>query len=326
MQSSQPAPSLRENEIADIVSYVRIAELHGTHLSLTEALRLTSTEMSEEELARAWAELGNLSLEYTLRSGRFVSRRVLQEAGHAAIEARLDEGRRRVAANMQTARSVWRVFSKDGLKMFAVSGGNSYEFARQNDDIDVFCVTKTGSLWPFVLKHLLVSRFYAIFRKDIPRLCFSYILDEESARREFSEPKDRLFARDALSLKVVEGHDFFVSLLKGAGWMKELFPKSYAASVGATAEHTPETGPSTGARILNLFLFRTVGLYIRAKSILDNARNRKRGASKFVNRLSADEGYVLFESRKYQGLRGMYATNRSGRRPEAPQTELPRPT
>ncbi len=324
MQSSRPAPSLSENEVAEIVSYARIAELHGTHLSLAEALRLTSTEMSEEELASAWARLG-LSSEYPLHSGRFVSRRALQEADPAAIAAKVREGGRTVAVNMRIAKAVWRVFSKDGLRVFAVSGGNSYEFARQNDDIDVFCVTRTGSLWPFVLKHLLVSRFYATFRKDIPRLCFSYILDEESARREFSEPKDRLFARDALNLKVVEGHGFFVSLLEGAGWMKELFPKAYAKSVSAAANPAPETGPSTGARILNLFLFRTIGFYIGAKSVLDNMRNRKRGTSQFVNELSVGQGYILFESCKYQSLRGMYAAACGGRGAGAPQTNPPVP-
>lgn len=309
MQSSRSVPSLGEDEVTEIISYVRIAEMHGTHLSLAEVLRLTSSDMSEEELATAWLGLRDLGHEYPLYSGRIVSRRALQEAGPTAIDAKLNEGRRRVAANMELARAVWKVFSGDGLRMFAVSGGNSYEFARPKDDIDVFCVTKTDSLWLFVLKHLLISRFYATFRKDIPRLCFSYALDEENARRAFSQPKDRLFARDALNLKVIEGRNFFVSLLNEAKWMEALFPRAYNAAASPTTKPPPRVTHSSWRRLLNMFLFRTVGLYVRMKSILDNAKNKKEGRSRFVNDVTLGEGRVLFESRKYQNLRGMYATN-----------------
>jgi hypothetical protein len=316
MQSSYPTPTLRENEISEIISYVRIAELHGSHLTLAEALRLTSSELSESELADAWTRMGDLSYEFPLHSGRFVSRRSMQESGISAIETKLADGRRRAAANLRMANAVWKVFSGDGLRMFAVSGGNSYGFARRTDDIDVFCVSRTDSMWLFVLKQLLVSRFYSTFRKDIPRLCFSYVLDERTARRAFSEPKDRLFARDALNLKVIEGQDFFISLIRGAGWMGRLFPNAYATSVNLPAEPVREDRPSAMRRILNLFLLRSVGFYIRFKSALDNARNRKQRNVRFVNDLSTGEGHLLFESRKYQNLRGMYATD-GGRNPPA---------
>ena len=309
MQSSQSAPTLREDEVSEIIYYVRIAEMHGTHLSLAEALKITSTDMSEEELATAWRGLDGPGSEYQLHSGRIVSRRALLEVGPTAIEAKVNEGKRRVAANMELAKAVWRAFAGDDLRMFAVSGGNSYEFARPNDDIDVFCVTRTDALWLFVLKHLLVSRFYATFRKDIPRLCFSYALDEENARRAFSEPKDRLFARDALNLKVIEGRDFFISLLGEARWMEALFPKAYMTSVNPATNPPPEARSPVGRRLLNMFLFRTVGLYVRMKSVLDNAKNRKEGRSKLVNDLSVGEGRILFESRKYQNLRGIYVAN-----------------
>jgi len=319
MQSSQPVPGLMEREVSEIISYVRIAELHGTHLSLTEVLKLTSSEMSEDELAEAWQGLGDLSSEYPLYSGRIVSKRTLADMGPASIEAKLEEGRRRVAANMETARSVWRVFAGDGLKMFAVSGGNSYDFARSNDDIDVFCVTKTGGLWAFVLKHLLVSRFYETFRKDIPRLCFSYALDDENARRAFSEPKDRLFARDALNLKVIEGQGFFVSLINHARWMKRLYPKAYAEAAGASEQPVSVRDTATGRRLMNLFLFRTFGFYIRMKSVLDNAKNRKMGRFKFVNDLRVGEGYLLFESRKYKNLRDIYSRDLGWQNPKSTQ-------
>jgi len=285
-------------------------------------LKLTSSVTSEEELATAWLGQSNLSSEYPLHSGRIVSRQALLEAGPTAINAKVEAGRRRVAANMEIAKAVWRIFAGDDLRMFAISGGNSYGFARSGDDIDIFCVTKTGGLWLFVMKHLLVSRFYETFRKDIPRLCFSYALDEENARREFSESKDRLFARDALNLKVIAGRGFFSSLMSGARWMGELFPRAYAARAKPQSDTPERAESSAGARVLNMLLFRTVGVYIRLKSALDNAKNRKMGRTKFVNDLRIGAGYVLFESRKYQSLRGIYAGNPSkqGLKPDSHQS------
>lgn len=306
MRTSLSGAGLGVRDIDEIISFVNIAELHGTHLSLKDALNLASAEMSEEEFASAWALSSDLTSDYPLHSGQIVSGQTLSEQGSGGIARKIEVGIRRVEVNMRTARAVLNIFSHDDLRMFSVSGGNSYNFARPGDDVDIFCVTRTNGLWRFIMKQLLVARFYGLFRKDIPRLCFSYILDEENAKGAFHSPQDRLFARDALSLKVISGRTFFGSLIGEARWMEGWFPKAYKASAQTSENPNLVQRGSAADRVLNLVLYRMIGSYIRLKSVLDNAKNRRAGRDQFVNHIKMGEGYLLHESRKYQALRGIY--------------------
>lgn len=306
METSRSRNGIEQSDINEILAYVQIAELHDAPLPLADALNLTSLQLSEEDLVEAWKRTGLLSSEYPLFSGQIVSRRMLTEQGADGLRRKIETGRRRVEKNMLVAKHVSRIFAEESVKMFAVSGGNSYNFARGGDDIDLFCVTRTDALWLFMLKALVVVRFYEFFRKDLPRLCFSYVLDEANARKQFGSPKDRLFARDALNLKVMAGRGFYASLIGDAKWMHDWFPRIYSM----TARHSvaePSTAKSSPVdRIVNLLLYRMMGPYLRLKSVLDNAKNGRRGKQQFVNHLRLGEGMILHESRKYRDLRGIY--------------------
>ncbi|MDV3292804.1 MAG: hypothetical protein LYZ70_00865 [Nitrososphaerales archaeon] len=306
METSPSSRGLDERDVDEILAYVRIAELHGAPLSLADALRLTSVQLSEEGLAEAWERTSSLSSLYPLLSGQIVPKANLAQNGTDAFSTNLEESRRRVEANVRVAKQVERLFAWEKLRMFSVSGTNSYDFARGHDDIDLFCITRNDTLWLFMLKALLVVRFYEFFRKDLPRLCFSYVVDEANARKEFRSPKDRLFARDALNLKVISGQDFYLSLMADARWMQDWFPRIYRMAARPSSDYFPVDESSSVGRIINRILYRVVGPYLRLKSILDNAKNGRRGKAQFVNRVRIGEGYILHESKKYQELRGLY--------------------
>lgn len=306
VETSPSNPGLDERNIDEILAYVRIAQLHDAPLSLADALRLASVQLSEEGLAAAWERTGSLSSQYPLLSGQIVPRAKLAQTGTDALRMNLEESRRRVEVNMRAAKQIERLFTGEKLRMFSVSGTNSYGFARGHDDIDLFCITRKDVLWLFMLKALLVVRFYEFFRKDLPRLCFSYVVDEVNARKEFRSPKDRLFARDALNLKVISGQDFYRSLMADARWMQDWFPRIYKMTARPSSDYSPSDASSSVSKIINLILYRVVGSYIWLKSILDNAKNGRRGKAQFVNRLWMGEGWILHESKKYRDLRGMY--------------------
>ena len=64
--------------------------------------------------------------------------------------------------------------------------------------------------------------------RDVPELCFSCIMDEKWATQEFRKRQPPIFARDALTAKVIGGRSAYHALLEEAPWMGEYFPAFYS--------------------------------------------------------------------------------------------------
>ena len=298
---------LTDDDASAIHTYISIADVHGALLSVREAMTVVSAPLSEEELADAWVRRDSLSLNYVIYSGYIVPKEEILKVGPDRMSEKVSSLENRADTNMKIARRISRTFGGRGLRLFSVSGGNSYHFARAGDDIDFFCVADAEGLWLFMLRTLLLTRIYAILGWSLPRLCFNYALDERTALQEFGSPKDRLFARDALNAKVLLGSEFYLSLLREASWMRRLFPKLYELKTCG-----PETGRLSRPqrppfrRVVNSILYVLVGSYIRLKSRIDNARYAKRGDWSLINNLRVGEGEVRYEARKYSRLRELY--------------------
>jgi hypothetical protein len=135
------------------------------------------------------------------------------------------------------------------------------------------------------------------------------VLDEEYARKLFASPNDALFARDALTAQVLQGSLFYNWLLRRSRWLSNYFPKLYqrrtSEEVGeVNEEETAEY--SVFPRLLNMFLFLTVGNYIRLKSAVLNWKLNRRAETEFRFKLKIGTDHCIFESLRYLKLRDMY--------------------
>jgi len=303
MGTSQPRFVIGEKELAEISSYCKIAKANSSMLTVGELLQLTTADATEEDLLGAWDGNATLSSMYLVESGYIVEK---GEGGKAsAAEVYVEErNRARARMNISAAKELARICADDRVKLLAVSGGNSYKSARDGDDIDFFCVTTKNSLWLFMLKSLLLARLYQLTRRSAP-FCFSYVMDEDSALREFGEPGDELFARDALAAEVLVGRSFYRSLLLEATWMRRFFPRMYHRSL-STAQGRRDRPERRGSHTLNTFLYYTVGGYVRMKAYLLNRRYRSRGSVSSVFRVRIGSDHCVYESNRYQRLRDMY--------------------
>lgn len=291
-------------ELAEISTYCDIARANKSLITLSELAQLTSVDATEEEFEMAWHVNSQLKSRFRLESGF-----VMDEQDPGTSSVRLDEehdNRATARKNVATASEFADLCNGPRVKLLAVAGGNSYRSARRGDDIDIFCVTTRNSLWVFMLKALILARFYGVVKRS-PPFCFSYVIDEDRARSEFGSAKDGLFARDALSAQVLAGKRFYHSLLLEASWMARFFPRMYGRRVEDRGEDELRTKEKVGSAWLNSLLYYSVGSYVKMKAALLNRKYRRWGDSAAVFHSSIGRDHCVYESNRYRKLRKMYA-------------------
>src|SRR5580704_11933739 len=214
--------TLTEKQAREIEAFCLIAGENGAALSLRELIGLAAIEASEHELATAFRSDSKLGSKFLLESGYVLDRQtVTEETSRRTVEE--EERRRELAqANLKTARRFGTALTR-GAVLVSVSGSNSFLSARKEEDIDFFCVTKTNGMWPFMLRALILARIHRLANKDVAELCFSCVMDERWAIQAFRRRQHAIFARDALTAKVIEGESTYHLLLEEARWMEDYF-------------------------------------------------------------------------------------------------------
>jgi hypothetical protein len=303
--------ALTERQAQEIEAFCDIARENGAVISLRELIALADIESNELELATAFRSHSKLSSRFLLESGYVLERVSGKEKDAAQLVAAEERRRERAFENLRRARAFGRTL-RGGL-LVSVSGGNSYLSAAEDDDIDFFCVTRTNGMWPFMVRALILARIHRLANKEVPALCFSCVMDLSWATSQFRERQDPIFARDALTAKVITGERQYRTLLEDAVWMKEFFPTFYEMRL-STAQPadgvSPSEEPPHGAdsRVLNSFLFHTVGAFLRIKSWALNRRLTKAGWRSAIFETKVGRGHYIFESNGYRGLRKMYGS------------------
>ncbi len=280
-------------------------------ISLRELIELAAIDASEHELASAFHG-SKLSSKFSLESGYVLEKPPADEgAPRPAVE---EEARRRERArvNLRSANRFGTALKK-GTILVSVSGANSFLSAGEDEDIDFFCVTKTNGLWSFMLKALILARIHRMGNSQVPELCFSVVMDEKWAAEAFSRRQPAIFARDALTAKVIGGTSAYHSLLEGASWMEEYFPAFYRMRLRETSSQKGQPPPERarageGSVVLNVFLYHTLGRFLRMKSWTLNRKLTKSGwhSAVFATRVGA--GHFIYESNRYRDLRRMYGS------------------
>jgi hypothetical protein len=285
-----------------------IAKFNGSLVSLKDLVALTSTNLSEEQLKCWWEIIPELGRSYQLENGLIIERRNDYPGKSSSILNQEKEKRTRADGYARYAREFASLCTGPETRLIAISGSTSYHTSSEADDLDIFCITKPDRLWLFLTKSLLLARFLQIFRRNKPRICFSYAVDQNFVMNEFLPARDSLFARDALTTIVIHGQEFYEQLLRKSSWISNYFPRLYQQRTGAAQrEVTREKAVSAPSRtFLNTLLRVLVGNYISFKSSMLNRRLRKQGklSCLFVAKIGAD--HCIFESVRYSKLRDMY--------------------
>jgi hypothetical protein len=300
--------ALTEKQAREIEAFCQIASENGAVISLAELIRLASIDASEHELADAFDSDTYLRSKFQLESGYVLERSPQRASPRQAIE---EEERRRERARENLARGGrFGGLLEGGATVVSVSGANSFLSAVEGDDIDFFCVTKTDGMWVFMLRALVLARLHRVANSDVPELCFSCVMDEEWATKEFRTRQDPIFARDALTAKVMGGKAAYRELLEGASWMSDYFPTFYRMKLAETGpgDERPSghAGRGQGSVVLNMFVYRTLGSFLRMKSWALNRRFTKAGRHSAIFMTKIGKGHYIFESNRYRKLRRMY--------------------
>lgn len=308
MQTTREPLHVWEHLIYEISFLSGIAKVNGSLVSLKDLVALTRTNLSEEQLKSWWAIIPELERSYELKNGLIIERGNDYLGGVLSSLDREQEKRARAESYARYAREFASFCTGQETKLIAISGSTSYHTSSEADDLDIFCITKPDHLWLFLTKSLLLARFLQVFRRNEPRICFSYAVDQNFVMNEFLPARDPLFARDALTTIVVHGQEFYEDLLKKSSWISNYFPHLYQRRTNAThlevAREQVASAPSR--KFLNILLRVLVGNYIVFKSTLLNRKLRKQRkfSSLFSTKIGLD--HCIFESVRYSKLRAIY--------------------
>lgn len=310
MSKASMSVALTERQEREIEALCRIAKENGAVVSLHELIGLAAIDASEHELASTFQFDSKLRSRFLLESGYVLQRPATPEETPRHVVEEEKRRRERALANLGKAGRFGTALTR-GTVIVSISGANSYLSAKEDEDIDFFCVTKTDGLWPFMLRALALARIHRLANRDVPELCFSCTMDGEWAVQEFRKRQEPIFARDALTAKVIGGTKEYHALLEEARWMESYFPAFYSMRLretdggGGTLSRNAETG-GRGSSVLNSFLYHTLGSFLRMKSWALNRKLAKaaRDSSLFETRIG--KRYYYYESNRYRKLRKMY--------------------
>jgi hypothetical protein len=302
--------SLSEKQAREIEMFCEIARENGAAISLRELIELAGIAANEHELANAFLADSKLRSKFLLESGYVLKRLADSDRTAQPMIDEEEKRRARARANLKRANKFGMALL-GGTVLVSVSGANSYLSARENEDIDFFCVTKTNGMWPFMLKALVLARIHRLANRDVPELCFSCIMDEEWATQAFRARQPPIFARDALTAKVIGGSAALHALLEEASWMETYFPVFYGERLretGLQAHGRPNDPPDGrgGSTVVNSFLYHTLGSFLRMKAWAFNRKLTKAAWHSSIFETRVGKGYYIYESKRYRRLRRMY--------------------
>lgn len=308
MEASQAKLDISQQDVERIAILCKVAKVNRAMLPLKDVVSLTTLSASEEELEKLWGSNEALNSAFSINSGFIFEKNDSVDPKFKNLVTNLQDNDQ-AECNFQHASRLTSFIRSPSVRLVAVSGSTAYDSARRDDDVDFFCVTKKNEMWFFMVKTLLLARINRLGHRGEPSVCFSCVMDEGRAMEQFSEAKDPLFARDALTAKPLHGLEYFQGLLTRATWMKNFYPRLYSSKLNGKRVRpiNNDSGSSAIRRILNSYLFHVVGRYIRLKSNLLNRRLAKEGKMSSIFAVRMGDDHCIFESVRYRRLREMYS-------------------
>jgi poly-beta-1,6-N-acetyl-D-glucosamine synthase len=234
-------------------------------------------------------------------------------AFHPASPARIDQERvargERCLAEGQALFRGPLAATRPWVRCLAITGSAAYGEPGPGDDLDLFVVTQTGAQWCFLAWTYLALRVQRWKDRShaagaLPP-CFNYVLDDVQAPIEFAQGRGLLFAREALSARVIAGEDYFRGLLGVAPWMGEELPRLYRSRAGPAGSTSGVRAP-VGVRLASAMAFPLLATYLQLTTLYRSARERRRHGANGAFRAVTRWRRLAFESRRFDTLRVRY--------------------
>ncbi len=211
----------------------------------------------------------------------------------------MDWGRRMVEGPLGRLRG-W-------IECVGVTGSTAYGEPEEGDDLDFFVVCRPGAVPAFLAATYLALRIDRLRggASGAPTPCFNYVVDARRAASDLAGGRGLLFAREALTARMLAGDDFYRGLLAQAPGLGDEIPRLYANRTRG-AEPVPAHRAPWGLRVLSALAFLPLAAYLQFAGLWRNARARRRHEPGAVFRTETVPRRVVFQSRRFEELRARY--------------------
>ena len=205
------------------------------------------------------------------------------------------------------------------IMTIAVTGSVAYGSARENDDIDLFIITKRGRLWITLLLALAYVRVIKLLRLETPMLvpfCMSYVHDEYGFRKESRKAINPLFARELLKAVPLTGKEQYRQILEENDWVRFIHASPYAAKL--TSLPSIKKSRVVFQREYSLFdwaeelTYYFLGSYLRIRAYLTNLGLRSRGQKMRLFQPVLTRNSCVYTSNLYRWLRDLWGIPQMG--------------
>lgn len=299
-------PSADDRVRRRIRTLVGIAAANGSTISTEELRILLPTEAfaSAEGVGQFLREDPVVRSEFLVLDGEVAPK------GKAQLIARRQEQRRLTSDRLALADRF--VASLDRccpwIELVAISGSVAYGGTKPHDDVDFFLVTQRNRMWISLLAAMSVGRLERMRDPNPVVFCFNRVTEREACESSFRTTREPLFAREALNLRILRGHEFYTNLLQSAPWMAQSFPGLYREKVveGFSWTGPKRTTPAPHAFLANGVAFLLLAPYLWLMGLTRNARLHREGRKKASFRTIIEWSFCAFESKKYDDLREDY--------------------
>jgi len=196
---------------------------------------------------------------------------------------------------------------RPAVRCIAVTGSAAYGEPEEGDDVDFFVVTRAGAV-PWFLAATYVSLRLDALRRGVrvdPPPCFNYVVDERRIPVEFERSRGLLFAREALSARVIAGDPYYRGVLRQAPWMGDELPRLFASRTQDPGETRPRAAHPL-IRLLGAVTYLPLAAYLQMVGLRRNAHQRRRGRIAGTFRTSTAPDRIAFLSRRFEELRDRY--------------------
>jgi hypothetical protein len=281
-----------------VETLLQVARKFGTGIPLDELTSLLPPEgPSEGSDLRRW-------LDARPDLARVEGDRVFppQEPSSGLTERESRAGRYRRAAEQLVDRHLRPVLP--WVRCVGITGSTAYGAPAAEDDLDLFVVTRTGSLWVFLAYTYLAVRlgFRPAAGTDRPPPCFNYVLEDRQAQAEFASARGFLFAREALTARVFRGERYYQDLLATAPWLGAEIPRLYALRTSGVPP-TPAPPAPWAIRVINALVFPPLAAYLQLAGLHRNARGRSSPVAEGGFRTETGPRRLAFVSHRFEELR-----------------------
>jgi glycosyltransferase involved in cell wall biosynthesis len=220
--------------------------------------------------------------------------------------SRLDRGRQYLTTGRELVDGPLRRL-RGWVECVGLTGSTAYGEPEAGDDLDFFVVCRPGTVPAFLAATYLALRVDRLrgAHRNSPTPCFNYVVDARRAGRDLAEGRGLLFAREALTARMLVGETYYRGLLAQTRSLGEEIPRLYESRTNGARPVASQPAPF-GPRALSALVFLPLAGFLQVVGLWRNARARREHREGDVFRTRTSPSRVVFQSARFDALRARY--------------------